>query len=168
MKPVPLSFSTATDADAASLAGLRSSTADHLTELHGRGHWSAPVSEAGVLRAMESCRVLVGRNRGRIVGMLALATKKPWAIDTKYFARVERALYLHDMAVAPRMQGRGIGRRMLEAATEMARSWPAQAIRLDAYDAEAGAGAFYARCGYTEVGRVTYRKVALIYYELLL
>jgi len=165
---VPLSFSTATAADAASLAGLRSSTAERLTELHGRGHWSSSVSEAGVLRAMESCRVLVGRTRGRIVGMLALATKKPWAIDTKYFTPVERALYLHDMAVAPRMQKRGIGRQMLEAATEMARAWPAQAIRLDAYDAVAGAGGFYARCGYTEVGRVTYRKVALIYYELVL
>ena len=46
--------------------------------------------------------------------------------------------------------------------------WPSEAIRLDAFDAEAGAGGFYARCGFTEVGRVTYRKAPLMYYELLL
>ena len=44
----------------------------------------------------------------------------------------------------------------------------AAAIRLDAYDSTAGAGGFYARCGYREVGRVTYRGTALIYFESLL
>jgi hypothetical protein len=50
----------------------------------------------------------------------------------------------------------------------VARAWPSQAIRLDAYDADAGAGGFYAKCGFREVGRVTYRTVPLIYFELLL
>jgi ribosomal protein S18 acetylase RimI-like enzyme len=84
-----------------------------------------------------------------------------------YFTRVEQALYLHDMAVTPRAQRRGIGRQMLEEAKEIAASWPAQSIRLDAYDADAGAGGFYGRCGFREVGRVTYRKTPLVYYELL-
>ena len=39
---------------------------------------------------------------------------------------------------------------------------------VDAYDADAGAGGFYARCGYTEVGRVTYRGVPHVYYEHVL
>jgi hypothetical protein len=42
------------------------------------------------------------------------------------------------------------------------------AIRLDAYDAEAGAGPFYAKCGFEERGRVVYKGDPLIYYELLL
>ena len=33
---------------------------------------------------------------------------------------------------------------------------------------DAGAGGFYARCGYTEVGRAVYRDAPLIYFELLL
>ena len=41
-------------------------------------------------------------------------------------------------------------------------------IRLDAYEGPVGAGGFYARCGFREVARVTYRKTPLIYYELLL
>jgi GNAT superfamily N-acetyltransferase len=164
---VKLSFATATAPDAASLAALRTSAADHLTDLFGHGHWSSRVSEASVLRAIKASRVLVGRNRSGVVATLTLATKKPWAIDVAYFTRVEQALYLHDMAVTPRAQRRGIGRQMLEEAKEIAASWPAQSIRLDAYDADAGAGGFYGRCGFREVGRVTYRKTPLVYYELL-
>ena len=72
------------------------------------------------------------------------------------------------MAVAPTMQRKGVGRALLKHAAAVAREWPGDAIRLDAYDAAAGAGRFYARCGYREVGRVIYRTVPLIYYEFLL
>jgi hypothetical protein len=44
----------------------------------------------------------------------------------------------------------------------------ADAIRLDAYDGAVGAGAFYAKYGFKEVGRVVYRGTPLIYFELLL
>jgi GNAT superfamily N-acetyltransferase len=66
------------------------------------------------------------------------------------------------------MQRQGIGRLLLTEAVRVARAWPADAIRLDAFDAEAGAGAFYAKCGFREVGRVVYRKAPLIYFEALL
>jgi GNAT superfamily N-acetyltransferase len=72
------------------------------------------------------------------------------------------------MAVAPASQGKGLGRQMLADAVAVAAAWPAQAIRLDAYDTAAGAGAFYAKCGFREVGRATYRGTPLIYYERLL
>ena len=72
------------------------------------------------------------------------------------------------MAVAPARQRQGIGSRCLAEAKRIAKGWPADAICLDAYNDKAGAGPFYARCGYTEVGRVTYRNAPLIYYELLL
>src|SRR5437667_6104409 len=72
------------------------------------------------------------------------------------------------MAVAPGKQRQGLGRRCLEEAATIARAWPADAIRLDAFDAQAGAGDFYARCGWTEVGRRSYRGTPLIYYEKLL
>ena len=163
-----LSLATATVVDAAPVAALRASAAERLTDLHGHGHWSSRPTEAGVLRAIKTSRVLVGRSRGDVVATLTLATKKPWAIDLAYFTKVERALYLHDMAVAPRLQRRGVGRKMLEEARSIARAWPAHAIRLDAYDADAGAGGFYGRCGFREVGRVTYRKTPLVYYELVL
>ncbi len=158
----------ATALDAAALAALHTAVAEDLTRLHGRGAWSGKTSEKGVLWAIRTSRVFVARERAEIVATLRLQTKKPWAIDTRYFSPCSRPLYLVGMAVTPTMQRQGLGRKCLEAATRAARDWPADAVRLDAFDAEAGAGGFYARCGWTEVGRASYRNTPHIYYEYLL
>jgi ribosomal protein S18 acetylase RimI-like enzyme len=55
---------------------------------------------------------------------------------------------------------------LLKEAVQLVRTAGGEAVRLDAYDADAGAGEFYEKCGFTEVGRVTYRLNPLIYYEL--
>jgi ribosomal protein S18 acetylase RimI-like enzyme len=102
------------------------------------------------------------------VGTLTLATKKPWAIDPAYFAKSQKPFYLTNMAVGPDAQRRGIGRALIDAAKALAQKEGGDAIRLDAWDAQAGAGPFYAKCGFQEVGRVVYRNAPLIYYELLL
>ena len=163
-----LRYDEADDRDVAVLSRLRTAAAMKLTEEHGKGHWSTPISEAAVRRGFAHARVLVARDGGEVVGTLRLATKKPWAIDLKYFTRAGRALYLTDMAVDPASQRRGVGRGLLRAAVEVARAWPADAIRLDAYDAAAGAAPFYAACGFREVGRASYRGVPLVYFEKLL
>ena len=118
--------------------------------------------------AQRHARVRVGRDGKKILTVLRLATKKPWAIDVSYFTPVKRPLYLTGLAVAVTHQGQGLGRVALEDARGVAADWPAHAIRLDAFDADAGAGEFYASCGYSERGRVVYRGNPLAYYELLL
>jgi GNAT superfamily N-acetyltransferase len=99
---------------------------------------------------------------------LLLATKKPWAIDVSYFTPVKRPLYLTGMAVSVAHQGQGLGRLAIEDACAFAAAWPADAIRLDSYDADAGAGAFYQKCGFRERGRVVYKGDPLIYFERLI
>ena len=89
------------------------------------------------------------------------------AIDRTYFSQCNRPLYLASMAVAPDLQRQGIGRLCVEAAAKLVKQWPGDAIRLDAYDAVAGAGEFYRKCGFREVGRASYRNVPLIYFEML-
>lgn len=160
-----LRLETASPEDAEEIAVLRVAVAEHLTSTYGRGHWSSTASLTSVLNSVRKGNVFVRRERGRIIATLSLATKKPWAIDPAYFTAVAQPLYLTDMAVAPDLQHRGIGRRCLKELERLARSWPADAIRLDAYDAPAGAGGFYEKCGYREVGRVVYRKVPLVYFE---
>jgi GNAT superfamily N-acetyltransferase len=161
-------FAIARRSDAIELAALHTAVADDLTQRYGRGPWSSHTTEKGVLFGMRHSRVIVARSGKRIVGTLHLPTKKPWAIDVSYFTPVKKALYLISMAVLPGMQRQGIGRMLIQEAVKQARAWPANAIRLDAFDAEAGAGAFYAKCGFREVGRVTYRKAPLIYFEMFL
>ncbi len=157
----------ATTSDAAALAAVRIAAADRLTCEFGEGHWSAHTNEASVLRDIKLSQVLAIRERGRIVGTLTLQTKKPWAIDAAYFTPCRKALYWINMAVDPNWQRSGVGRMLLDAAVTVARAFPADAIRLDAYDSAAGAGGFYRKCGYTQVGGKIYRGVPLLYFELL-
>jgi ribosomal protein S18 acetylase RimI-like enzyme len=163
-----LSFRPASEKDAPELAALHTAVAQHLTDIHGIGPWSSDTSEKGVLFAMRHSVVIVLQEGEKIVATLRLASKKPWAIDTKYFTKCRKPVYLLAMAVAPARQRRGIGKKCLGEAERVAVTMGADAIRLDAYDAAAGAGGFYKRCGYAERGRVTYRKAPLVYYELLL
>ncbi len=167
-RAIRLVFSVADETYASDIAALRIETARDLTARFGRGHWSGEASERGVLAGMRESKVWVARTGKGVAATFRLSTTKPWAIDRAYFARSGHPLYLTDMAVRPDLQGRGIGRRCLDTAMECARDWPADAIRLDAYDAEAGAGEFYVKCGFREVGRVAYRGVPLTYYERLI
>jgi GNAT superfamily N-acetyltransferase len=163
-----LAIDAAAPGEADSIAALQTRVADHLTRQHGVGHWSAAVGAPGVARAIATSQVLVAREEGVVIATLRLVTKKPWAIDASCFAKSRRPLYLLSMAVEPSRQRTGIGRLLLDAARDQAQRFPADAIRLDAYDSPAGAGGFYLKCGYNEVGRATYRGVPLRYFELLL
>jgi len=165
---VKLSIRQATPADAPEIAALRVAAADDLTARFGKGFWSSNTTEKGVMLGINRGKVLIATRAGAIIGTLTLGTRKPWAIDTAYFTKVPRPIYLTSMAVDPKLQGQGLGRAMLAEADKTARAWPGSSIRLDAFDADAGAGGFYAKCGYTETGRATFREVPLIYYERLL
>ena len=163
-----LRFRDATPQDVAIIAALQNAAAGALTARFGPGHWSSLTSERSAALSLRHARVRVGSSAGKVLTVLRLATRKPWAIDVSYFTPVERSLYLPNLAISVAHQGKGLGRLAIEEARAIARAWPADAIRLDAYDAAAGAGAFYARCGFEERGRVVYRGTPLTYYELQL
>ena len=163
-----LTFSIACPSDAPALAALHNAVSADLTLRFGRGYWTSVSTEKGVLFRMRHAIVVIARKRRTLVATFSLQTKKPWAIDVSYFTPAKKSLYLTAMAVLPAMQREGLGRRLIAEAAKRTRAFPADAIRLDAFDAEAGAGPFYAKCGFREVGRVTYRNAPLIYFELLL
>lgn len=163
-----MTFRDANAEDAPAIAALQNAAAGALTARFGAGPWSALVTERAAVLAQRHARVRVGRNAKRIVTVVRLATKKPWAIDVSHFTPVKRPLYLTGLAVAVTHQGHGLGTAALQDARAVAAAWPADAIRLDAYDHEAGAGPFYTKCGFRERGRVVYKGDPLVYYELLL
>ena len=146
---------------------MRIAAANRLTRDFGDGHWSAHTNEASVIRDIRASRVIVARAAGVIVGTVTLQTRRPWAIDVTYFTPSAKVVYLTNMAVVPERQRSGIGRALLDEALAQARAVPFDVIRLDAYDAPAGAGEFYRRCGYRQVGGKSYRGVPLMYFELM-
>jgi GNAT superfamily N-acetyltransferase len=165
---LPLSFRLATEEDVSELLKLRLAVDTDQARRFGENRWCTTISAKSVARGIRSSRILVAQRRGQIIGAVRMETKKPWAVDLKYFTPVARAVYLHDVNVDPQVQRSGIGRRLIEHAEDFARRWPVDAIRLDAYDGTSGGGPFYEKCGFTEVGRAVYRGVPLVYFELLL
>jgi|SRR5215469_13926894 len=158
----------ATADDVTELVVLRNAVSQHLTSRYGRGQWSLNTTDKGVLFSMKMGTIYVARLRNMLIATLTLSTRKPWAIDKSYFSKSKSPLYLTSMAVSPEHQRQKIGRLCLKQAQKIAREWPSDAIRLDAYDADAGGGEFYQKCGFREVGRAKYRDNPLIYFEMLL
>jgi GNAT superfamily N-acetyltransferase len=166
--PMSALLTIATPADAADVAALRNAAASRLTALYGTGHWSSLSTERGVVASLKQSSIYVVRDSGGdAVATLQLGTRKPFSIDPRHFTSVPRPLYLVGMAVGPRWQRCGIGRRCIAEALEICSGWPADALRLDAYDSDAGAGDFYRRCGFAEAARTAYKGRPLIYFERL-
>jgi GNAT superfamily N-acetyltransferase len=163
---MPVQLDVATAGDASDLVSLHVAVNESLTVRYGKGPWSSGPTEKGVLFTMRTSTVYVAKNHSRLVATLTISTRKPWAIDKTYFADSKRPLYLTGMAVRPGEQRKGIGRECIAEARRLAIEWPGDAIRLDAWDAEAGD--FYRKCGFREVGRASYRNSPLIYFEMLL
>jgi ribosomal protein S18 acetylase RimI-like enzyme len=165
---INISISLATPDDAAAIAEVISEAAHDLTVKHGQGHWSAIASAKGVMNGMSKAKVLVARNGAVVVGTLRLTSSRPWVIDPDYFTPVPRPVYLVDMAVRPAYQRVGVGRALIEEAKKMVSVLTGDALRLDAYAGDAGAGGFYIKCGFTERGHIDYKKVPHIYFEWLI
>ena len=165
MAPV---FAMAMPEEVERVAELRNAAGEKLTREFGHGHWSHPVTAEKVAANLERSRLYVVRERGRVMGTLRLQLKQPSEYDRPWFTRVRRPLFLYDMAVDPARQRRGLGRALIEGAIRVAREWPADALRLDAYDHAAGAGPFYEKCGFRETSRRVFFRAPIIYYELML
>lgn len=154
--------------DIGDLVSLQNSASQQLTAQFGLGPWSTRIGEKSILYTMTRAVIYVAKYRKQLVATLTLSVRKPWAIDKKYFTASKHALYLTSMVVSPDQQRKGIGRQCLAEAQRIAKLWPADAIRLDAWDSNAGAGEFYRKCGFRQVAYACYRTVPLIYFEILL
>lgn len=165
---INVSIFLATADDAAGIADVITEAAQDLTDKHGQGHWSAVATKKGILYNMGKARILVAKDDNKVVGTLRLTASRPWVIDPAYFTPVNRPIYLVDMAVRPGYQRIGVGRALIEQAKVMANTLTGDSIRLDAYEGIAGAGGFYEKCGFTEMGHILYKKVPHIYFEWLI
>ncbi len=158
----------ATADDAAELTRLRVAVNDKLRADFGEGFWVGKPTEHAAACDIRLVDVFVARFRGWIVASLALQWKKPWSIDRALLTPGRRTSFLTRMAVDPKYQRQGVGRQCIAEARRIATEQKAASICLDAFDCAAGAGPFYAKCGFREIGRVAYRGVPHIDFEMVL
>lgn len=88
--------------------------------------------------------------------------EEPWKnVDWEYTKG--RILCIHRLVVNPEVQGKGLGKKLLQFAEEYAGTHGYASIRLDAYNGNPSALAFYERLGYVNSGSVTFPRFELPY-----
>lgn len=72
-----------------------------------------------------------------------------WQIDCK----PHEIMAIHTLGVSPRVQGQGVGKAMVQQAITLARQQGCKSMRLDVIDTNPDAGSFYAKLGFSFLGR---------------
>lgn len=145
---LPLDVRTATVADAEAVSDLVHSA--YRSEESRRG-WTTEADLVGGQRADPAMvRHVVGLP-GSVVLMASDEDGVPFACC--HLERRDAAAYLGMFAVRPAVQGRGVGRGMLDAAETYARErWGARTLEITVLDHRPELLAWYERCGFTTTG----------------
>ena len=162
-----VTLEVATAEDAAAIAAVRHAAARELTARFGHGFWSgASDTVEGVRCEIASGEIFLARQGGGVAGTLRLSHRNPWLIAPDFFTAATRPAYLTSMAVAPKWQRQGMGRACLDACVGLLPG--CDALRLDSFDAPAGAMGFYEKCGFVPVRRGAYLGARLVWLERML
>lgn len=148
------------------LYALRKQAADDLSARFGSGHWGRVGSFRTMQEHQKQGLIYAGLRGQELVAMLRYSTQRPRFYRMEWFTDPDApAGHLTQMAVRTDLQDSGYGRACVAAIEAIARRGGASYIRLDSYDAPAGAGEFYRKCGYQQVHRGEFNRVPLIYWE---
>jgi GNAT superfamily N-acetyltransferase len=162
----PVMLRLAQTSDVGRIRAIIAAAASELTARFGDGHWSRVRAFETLEKYGERGTLYVIEATGVAIGTLRLTDRKIPFYRGEWFADPKAAAgYLLDMAIEPSRQRQGHGRRAMMAIEHIARSLGMKAVRLDAYDGPAGAGAFYEKCGYRQIHRGKFNGIALEYFE---
>lgn len=146
------------------LRSFRPEDADGVWQLHdaaleaagvhgGRGPWEADLDDVGATYLAAGGEFLVAHEGGTVIGMGGLLPH-----STK---RGE----LKRMRVHPDFQGRGLGRRILEALEQRARDLGLRELCLDTTEEQQAARRLYESAGYRETGRRATSRFTFVDFE---
>lgn len=119
----------------------------------GNGRWDSDLDAIESVYLEDGGEFLVGVLKGEVVAMGALRR------DSEGRALITR------MRVAPNLQGRGIGQKLLDALHRRAAELGHRTLRLDTTVQQTAAQRLYERNGYRETGRGTVGPFECLYYE---
>lgn len=119
----------------------------------GNGPWDKDLDDVQTVYLEDGGEFLVGVHGDRVVAMGALRRVS------------EGRAGITRMRVAPALQGRGIGQKLLDALHRRAAELGYATLRLDTTVQQTAARRLYERNGYREVGRGTVGPFACLYFE---
>jgi ribosomal protein S18 acetylase RimI-like enzyme len=127
--------------------------------------WDAVYPTADTVRAdIAAARLFVFTAADRCVGAITLDANPDAAYASVPWNFADPALIVHRLCIAPGMQGKGLGHRLMEFAEQHAASEGYRSIRLDAYSANPSAVALYRRREYRQVAELFFPRRTLPFY----
>jgi ribosomal protein S18 acetylase RimI-like enzyme len=138
------------DADHDAVWALHNHALEHVGAHGGRGPWDDDLDAIGQVYLERRGEFIVGLLDEHLVAMGALRRTSPDRAEIKR------------MRVAPHLQGRGFGRRILEHLETRANQLGYTHLHLDTTSQQLAAQALYRRHGYRETGRDRFE---LIFFE---
>ena len=150
------------------IASIRDESARDLLRRFGPGHWAGDSKVDGLKRELKKGKLLyLVRSGVEVVATFAISETGPKFLKPAWFADpAAPVMFLTAMAVAPAWQRRGVGIWCMKFIAKAAGARGAAWVRFDAYDASAGASAFYLKCGCVKVRRFGFNGVRLIAFEM--
>ncbi len=111
-------------------------------------------------RAAEG-QCFVATRAGELVGTVTVCgpcdvDSAPWIADVPWFRDRDTA-HFHQFAVAPGLQGQGLGQRLIKTCEDWARGSGFRRMALDTAEPAAQLRALYRRMGYADVGQVQWQ-----------
>lgn len=128
----------------------------------GLSHWVPPYPLEKLRQDAEKRQVYAVVHAKQEIATFTLGTALPMSYQ-KIPAILEmwnnprpRALYINHLAILPSFQGRGLGRRCMQAIEDMATDQGCDVLRLDAYSKHTGLQSFYPKLGFRNVGHFVF------------
>jgi ribosomal protein S18 acetylase RimI-like enzyme len=116
--------------------------------------------------------LLVFTKGALLVGCIALCTKMDDVYkDVKWLTKDVKSLYVHRLAVDPKFQKKGIGKKLMDYAEDFAKKNNFISIRLDTFSKNKNNMRFYERRGYKRLEEVFFpeqSKFPFYCYELII
>jgi len=169
-----LTFALATLKDAKAIEQMRHLASEDLERKLGPGPWSgrsrlASIRERLRLADPERLRsktLYVALRDGLAVGSVGVGTTAPGFWRKSYWKDPKaKALGVFDLVVAPELQGRGIGRYLMDHIVNLAREHGIEYVRLDAFASNPFSTAFYRHIDFDERAAIDVRGCDLILFE---
>ncbi len=101
----------------------------------------------------DSGRIVLAEHDGAVLGLVYYSI----VVTDNAIFRSDRLIYVNELVVLPKLQGRGIGRTMMEHVEDRAREEGIEIVKLQVWDNNEAAIGFYESMGYGPRERVLWK-----------
>ncbi|WP_315120474.1 GNAT family N-acetyltransferase [uncultured Clostridium sp.] len=132
---------------------------DTIVEMHSYNNYQWDESypqEKDFINDIQKGDLFVSENHGKLVGFVCINKVEPVEYDGLNWSLNENIMVIHRMAVNPNSRRKGIGRKLMEFADELAFENNIRYLKTDTYSLNTKMNILFSKCGYNLVGEMSF------------